>query len=100
MDNKALTKAQLKTTLAAQTGLTVKQVEQFLEKFSETAISEINRVGVFTIPDLAKITKKVKPATEEKEGRNPFTGQPMVVKAKPERSVVKLAALKKLKDSV
>lgn len=100
MDNKPLTKAQLKTKLADETGLTVKQVEQFLDKFSATAISEISRVGSFTIPDLAKITKKTKAATPEREGKNPFTGAPMVIKAKPERSVVKINALKHLKDSV
>ena len=100
MENKALTKAQLKTKLAQETGLTVKQVEVFLDKFSEVAISEINRVGSFTLPDLAKITKKTKPATPEREGKNPFTGEPMVIKAKPERSIVKINAIKHLKDSV
>ncbi|HIB83593.1 MAG TPA: integration host factor, partial [Chromatiaceae bacterium] len=31
---------------------------------------------------------------------NPFTGEPMTVKAKPARNVVKVSALKALKESV
>ena len=41
-----------------------------------------------------------KPATPEKKGINPFTKEPMVVKAKPARRDVKVRALKGLKEMV
>jgi nucleoid DNA-binding protein len=41
-----------------------------------------------------------KPATKEREGTNPFTGEKMIFKAKPARNVVKALALKKLKQMV
>lgn len=99
---KPLTKAQLKQRLAEETGLTVKQVESVLEKLVEICNKELNRkdIGQFTIPNLVKVSKGVKPATKEKQGINPFTKQPMTIKAKPARTSIKVRALKTLKDSV
>ena len=44
--------------------------------------------------------KVVKPATPEHMGRNPQTGEPMMIKAKPKRVVAKALALKALKEMV
>ena len=41
-----------------------------------------------------------KPATKAREGINPFTGEKTMFKAKPARNVVKVLALKNLKDMV
>ena len=41
-----------------------------------------------------------KPATKAKQGINPFTKEPMTIKAKPARNVIKALPLKALKDSV
>jgi hypothetical protein len=41
-----------------------------------------------------------KPATKAHKGINPFTGEETVFKAKPARNVVKIRALKKVKDMV
>jgi nucleoid DNA-binding protein len=41
-----------------------------------------------------------KPATKERQGTNPFTGEPTTFKAKPARNVVKVRPLKRLKDMV
>jgi nucleoid DNA-binding protein len=57
-------------------------------------------VGAFTIPGLAKVRVVRKPATKARKGTNPFTGEEMMFKAKPARNVVKLSALKALKDMV
>ena len=46
----------------------------------------------------AKIQVKVKPATKERWGTNPFTGEKMKFKAKPKRYVVKIRPLKQLKE--
>jgi len=41
-----------------------------------------------------------KPATKARKGVNPFTGEEMMFKAKPARNVVKVLALKGLKEMV
>jgi nucleoid DNA-binding protein len=56
--------------------------------------------GVYTVPGLMKIKVVRKPATKARKGVNPFTGEPMTFKAKPARNVVKVLALKALKDMV
>ena len=54
--------------------------------------------GVFAVPGLMKITVIQKPATKAHKGINPFTKQEQMFKAKPARKVVKIRALKALKD--
>ncbi|MGH8363211.1 MAG: HU family DNA-binding protein, partial [Gammaproteobacteria bacterium] len=56
--------------------------------------------GVYVVPGLMKVRVVRKPATKEREGINPFTGQPTIFKAKPARNVVKIQALKAMKDMV
>jgi nucleoid DNA-binding protein len=41
-----------------------------------------------------------KPATKARKGINPFTGEETMFKAKPARNVVKVRALKGVKDMV
>jgi nucleoid DNA-binding protein len=41
-----------------------------------------------------------KPAVKARRGTNPFTGEEMMFKAKPARNVIKVGALKALKDMV
>ena len=49
---------------------------------------------------LMKIKVTRKPAQPERPGRNPFTGEETVLKAKPAQNVVKISPLKRLKDAV
>jgi nucleoid DNA-binding protein len=56
--------------------------------------------GVFTLPGLLKIMVVKKPARPAREGINPFTGEKTMFKARPARKVVKIRALKKLKEMV
>ena len=55
--------------------------------------------GVFIFPDIAKFHLVHKPATKSRKGTNPFTGEPMTFAAKPARNIVKIRALKKLKEA-
>src|SRR5262245_43059512 len=56
--------------------------------------------GVVTVPGLMRITVKRKPATKERQGINPFTKEPMTIKAKPARNVVRVRPLRALKEMV
>ena len=97
---KEMTKTQLRQVIAEAAGITGKQAEAVLESLTNTAIAQVNTVGGFTIPGLIKITKVIKAATPEKTMISPFTKAQIIVKAKPAHNVVKVRALKGLKDAV
>jgi nucleoid DNA-binding protein len=56
--------------------------------------------GVFVMPGMMKISVIRKPARPARKGVNPFTGEEIMIKAKPAHKVVKIRALKKLKEMV
>lgn len=97
-----MTKTQIMSTLAENAGLTKKQVGEVFEEMSSLIQRHIKKgaTGQFTLPGLLKIVVNKKPATKARKGINPFTGEETVFKAKPARKVVKIKALKKLKDMV
>lgn len=96
-----LTKSQLLKQLEeAVPDVSKKQVSMTLEALYDVVARHLKKRGArqFTLPGLLKITVVRKPATKARKGRNPFTGEEMMFKAKPARNVVKVRALKKLKD--
>ncbi len=54
--------------------------------------------GKFVLPGLLKINVVKKAARPARRGINPFTGEEVMFKAKPAHKVVKVKALRKLKD--
>lgn len=99
---KPKTKSEILKTLAENTGLTKKEVVSVFDEMAVMIKKDLKKSGpgVFTIPGMAKIKVVRKPATKARKGTNPFTGEEMMFKAKPARNVVKLSALKALKDMV
>ena len=96
------TKTEVFASIADSTELTKKQVAAVFDGLQEQIKKALGRNGskTFTIHGLCKITVQHKPATKEREGTNPFTGEPTIFKAKPARNVVKVRPLKNLKDMV
>lgn len=96
----SLTKATMYNTIADATGLSRKQVVSVFDCLGEVIKGHIRpkAVGVCSIGGLFKIEVKQKAATKSRKGKNPFTGEEITIKAKPARQVVKLRALKKLKE--
>ena len=45
--------------------------------------------GIYVVPGLMKVKVVRKPATKEREGINPFTGEKTIFKAKPARKIVR-----------
>ena len=70
------------------------------QRSDQEALSGRGGSKTFTIHGLCKIVVQHKPATKERQGINPFTGEQTTFKAKPARNVVKIRPLKKLKDMV
>ena len=99
---KAATKTATFQKIADATGSTRKQVAQFFDALTNMIQDELSKKGpgVVTIPGLLKIKRVEKPATKARQGRNPQTGEPMMIKAKPKRTVVRALALKGLKEMV
>lgn len=77
-----------------------KQTREFFECLSDLMQAHLSKGSAkkFILPGLLKITLKHKPAVKSRRGPNPFTGEIMTFKAKPARNVVKVQALKHLKD--
>jgi len=97
-----MSKSQIVAELAEKTELSKKQVQSVLDEVEALIGNALSKKGngVFVLPGILKILRKDIKAQPEKEGRNPKTGEPMIIKAKPARKVVKVRALKKLKGMV
>ncbi len=99
---KAPSKSEVLRSLSEKTGLSRKQVATVMEELGTMIGKNLGKKGpgLFTVHGLMKIRVVRKPATKEREGKNPFTGETMVFKAKPARNVVKISAMKALKAMV
>jgi nucleoid DNA-binding protein len=97
---KPATKSEILSNIAKATQLSRKQVVSVLEALSDQIKAAVGKKGpgVFALPGLLKIMVIHKPATPERKGINPFTKQEQIFKAKPARKVIKVRALKALKD--
>jgi nucleoid DNA-binding protein len=97
------TKTEIFGNIAEATELTKRDVAAVFDALSteiQKAIGKRGGPGQFTVPGLCKIIVQRKPATKERKGTNPFTGEETIFKAKPARNVVKIRPLKGLKDMV
>ena len=98
--SKPRTKSEIMVALAESLELPRKQVAHVFDGIAAMIVQDLEKVGVFTLPGLAKILLVKKAATKERKGINPFTGEPAIFKAKPARKVVKIRALAGLKKAV
>jgi nucleoid DNA-binding protein len=100
--SKPPTKTEVYSNIAEATGLSKRDVTAVFEALSDQIKKALGSRGpkTFTIHGLCKIVVQHKPATKERRGISPFTGEETTFKAKPARNVVKVRPLKKLKDMV
>lgn len=89
-----MTKSQLLDKLATASGMSKKEVNNFLEVLTQTAYKEVKASGEFSLPGLGKLVKKQRAA---RQGRNPATGATIQIPAK---TVVKFRVAKAAKDSI
>lgn len=99
---KAATKADIYGAIAEKTNLSKRDVASVFEAMSEMIGRDLGKKGpgLFQIPGLVKLKVVRKDATKAKQGINPFTKEPMTIKAKPARNVIKCVPLKSLKEYV
>lgn len=97
------TKTQILTAIAEQTDLTRKNVADVFAALGQLVEGHMKKrgSGEFTIPETGvKVRRVKKPARKARMGRNPATGEAMKIAAKPAQTVVKVTALKALKDKI
>jgi nucleoid DNA-binding protein len=97
------TKTQIIAALADNTGLSKKEVGNVFTALGDMIEAHMKRrgSGEFTIPDTGvKIRRVKKPARKARMGRNPATGEAMKIAAKPASTVIRVSALKALKDTI
>jgi len=100
---KKQTKTQILSAIAEDTGLTRKEVGAVLDSLSTLATRHLKTrgSGEFAVPSLGlKLRRVKKPATKARKGRNPFTGEEIMIKAKPARNSIRATPLKALKDAI
>ncbi len=95
-----MTKSQILTEIAEKTDISKKDVSTVLAELDLLIERHIKKraCGEFLLPGLLKIVTVKKPAVKARKGINPFTGEEMMFKAKKATTVVKVRALKKLKE--
>ena len=98
---KPMTKSQILTGLAEATELSKKDIEKVFDALTSMINDGIRKTDdVFVIPGLLKIRNIRKKATKARQGVNPKTGEPIEIAARPATNVVKVSALKNLKEMV
>jgi nucleoid DNA-binding protein len=98
---KSISKSEILNSLAEKTGNSRKEAGALLEALEAVITENVSKgPGIFTLPGLVKIYVHTKPATKERTGTNPRTGEPITYAPKPARKMVKVKALKKLKDLI
>ncbi len=97
-----LSKSNMIRTITDVTSVSKKDVVAVLETLVQLIEKHVKSggPGTFVMPGLYKINVVKKPARSARKGINPFTGEEIMIKARPAYKAVKIKALKKLKEMV
>ncbi len=93
-----MTKTELVNNIAQKTGVTKQQARHMVEAYADVALAAVKVEGQVTLPGIARIKKKVKPA--QASGEKLIFGQLKKVKAQPAKEVLKAFPVKAAKDEV
>ncbi len=97
---KPTTKSEILSHISEKTGLKRKEVGAVFDELGTLIKRDLKSVGLFNVVGMMKVKVVHKPAQPARKGINPFTKEEVMFKAKPARNVVKVLALKSLKDMV
>ena len=88
-------------TVAAATDLKTSQVRAVFDALSQVIAADLGKgAGEFNFNGLMKLRTVKKPATPARKGRNPFTGEEIMIKAKPASRKVRVRALRTLNGMI
>ncbi len=97
---KPTTKSEILGHISDKTGLKRKEIISVFDELGNLIKRDLKSIGLFNVVGLMKVKVVNKPAQPARKGINPFTKEEVMFKAKPARNVVKVLALKGLKDMV
>ena len=94
-----MTKTAILKEIAANTGLNTKQIGSVLDELEVLIERHVKKraVGEFTLPGLLKVKSVKRPATKKRVGRNPATGDDLILR---ERRVVTFKCSGKLRKKI
>ena len=96
-----MTKTELERAVADSAGVEKRTAAAVLDALEQVVTNNVRKGEPVTIrPGFIKVSRKDVKARKERQGTNPFTGEPTVFKARPASKTAKVTALKKLKDAV
>ena len=97
-----MSKSGMIKTITDVTCISKKDVVAVLDCFNQVIEKHVKSggPGKFVLPGMLKISVVKKPARPARKGVNPFTGEEIMIKARPAYKAVKIKALKKLKEMV
>jgi len=84
--------------IAAATDLKTGKVREVFDALTALIAADLSKKGAgeFNFNGLMKLKTVNKPATSARKGRNPFTGEEIMIKAKPASRKVRVRALRNL----
>jgi len=99
---KRRTRGDIVRQIAEGTELQPRQVRSVFDALSSLMAADLGKKGVgeFNFMGLMKLRTVNKPATKARKGRNPFTGEDIMIKAKPASRKVRVRALRNLNGMV
>merc|ERR1712179_830244 len=95
---RAMSKGGIAEALASGCEVKKSVASKLLDTLASVATAEVKKTGVFTVPGLARLKIRTKPAT--KAGKREVFGKVVMVKAKPARKIVKAFPVAALKASI
>jgi len=92
-----LTQTQLADEVAQRTGMSRTEAKNVLAALDEIVLEQIADAEKVKIGSVVQLEVRVRPATKERPGRNPATGEEITISAKPASVTVKARPLAKAK---
>ena len=95
-----LTQTQLVNEIADRAELSKTEAKRALTALDEIVLEQIKNAQKVRIGGLVQLTPRVKPAQKKRKGRNPATGEPIEIAAKPASVDLRARPLAKAKEAL
>ena len=95
-----LTQTQLTSEVAERSGLTKADAKAALTALEEVVLDELGNAEKVRIGGVVQLVVRVKEATKPRQGRNPATGEEIMISAKPASVALKARPLAKAKAAL
>jgi len=94
-----MTQTQLADAVAEKAGLSRADAKKAIAALEEVVLHEIGNAEKVKIGGVVQLDVRVRPATDARPGRNPATGEEIMISAKPASVAVKARPLAKAKNA-